>query len=583
MTRAIILILCFLGCSTLVFSKSIGSDTSVVFVKTLPDKLAIYAEKDNIKKGEVTQLSTSDCSGGTIIWDNGSNDRIRTISPLQTTVYSAYCSRRGCNGAVGYFTVNVSDSPLYIQVSDATICQGQYATLNGNGCLGNYVWSNGQNGASIVVQPNETTVYRADCFINGVLSGQSSGVVEVARVPGIAEVQYDREIVLGDSTLITAYCNSGVVWDTISVPSKNRLNPSIWVKPTVATKYSVYCSNGNCISDRVDITIRVKTDGIVLTDGKGFKDSVKVCSGDSLNLKVNGCLSKKFNWIPNVSVSDHYNTIAQVSQLYVVECVDSIYGNHSDSIYVTVLTRPELKFTIEKSSEFVGSTVKINTSGCDAKNIVWFRKSIISNSKISYEYVSDNQVDTVYFSCQGFCKSDTQAVVIQLQLLKPNPEVLTKKICEGNLVRVDSGCPNNSEVGLWVNGTLFNSDSTLVSFPYIKTAKYEIACIDKVTKKFSEKVSFAVLGTGADFKNLIVFPNPFDDFFKISSDGCLEEITIRLYDVEGRLINKNLSYVNEDGLLKVFGDFLATGNYIIQIIKDNTVYATKVIIKQNLN
>lgn len=583
MTRAITFIICFLCCSYAVLCKPFGSDTSVVFVKTLPDRLAIYADKDNIKKGEVTKLSTSDCSGGTIIWDNGSNDRIRTISPLQTTVYSAYCSRRGCNGPVGYFTVKVIDSPLYISVSNASICQGQYSTLTGNGCQGNYVWSNGQNGASIVVQPNETTVYRADCFINGVLSGQSSGVVEVSKVPSIAEVQYSREIVLGDSTLITAYCNSGVLWDTISVPSKNRFKPGIWVKPLVATKYSVYCVNGNCISGRVDFTIRVKTDGILLSDGKGFKDSITVCSGDSLNLKVNGCLSKKYNWMPNVSVSDHYNTIAQVSQLYVVVCLDSVYGNHSDSIYVKVLDRPELKFTIEKSSEFIGSTVKINTSGCEAKNIVWFRKSIIANSKVSYEYISDNQADTVYFSCQGFCKSDTQAVVVQLKLLKPNPEVLTKKICEGNLVFVDSGCPDNSGVGLWVNGTLINSDSTLLSFPYIKSAKYEIACFDKITKKFSEKISFAVLGTGADFKNLIVFPNPFDDFFKISSDGCLEEITIRLYDVEGRLINKNLSYVNEDGLLKVFGDFLASGNYIIQIIKNNTVYGTKVIIKQNLN
>jgi large repetitive protein len=582
MNKAISFIICFLFYSNLVSAKEIVKDTSVVFVKSIPNKLIIYADKSNIKKGEVVTLSTSECSG-TVIWDNGSNEKNRVVSPNQSMVYNAYCSRSGCNGSAGYLTINVSDSPLYVEVSNSTICQGNNVILKANGCIGNYIWSDGQNGQTIVVLPSQTTVYGVDCYINGVLSGQSSGVVEVTRVPDIPEVQYSREILLGDSTLISAYCNSGVVWDTISVSSNNRFKANVWVKPTVATKYTVYCSNGNCVSDRVDFSIRVKTDGIVLTDGKGFKDSVTLCSGDSLRLNVIGCLSNKFNWMPNVSLSDHYNTISQISQLYVVECVDSIYGSHSDSIYVTVLARPELKFTIEKSSEFVGSTVKINTSGCDAKNIVWFRKGIISNSKVSYEYVSDNQLDTVYFSCQGFCKSDTQAVVIQLQLLKPNPEVLTKKICEGNLVTVDSGCPNNSEVGLWVNGTLFNSDSTLVSFPYIKTAKYQIACIDKVTKKFSEKVSFAVLGTGADFKNLIVFPNPFDDFFKISSDGCLEEITIRLYDVEGRLINKNLSYVNEDGLLKVFGDFLATGNYIIQIIKDNTVYATKVIIKQNLN
>ncbi|MDF7820199.1 RICIN domain-containing protein [Runella sp. MFBS21] len=74
---------------------------------TPPGAPSLSANPNTINSGQSTTLSASNCSG-TVNWSTGATGTSISVSPTQTTIYTATCSANGCTSSNGSVTVTVN-------------------------------------------------------------------------------------------------------------------------------------------------------------------------------------------------------------------------------------------------------------------------------------------------------------------------------------------------------------------------------------------------------------------------------------------------------------------------------------------
>jgi gliding motility-associated-like protein len=149
----------------------------------------------SVLAGPVVLVSdTSICEGQSVVvaasgatnysWNNGSSGSSITVSPTNTTSYTVSgTDGSGCTG-VATATVTVNMLPT-ITVADIEICEGDTGILSANGGS-SYLWSTGQTGQNINVNPlNTSTYYLTGTDVNG-CENTDSALVSVNPLPVIS-------------------------------------------------------------------------------------------------------------------------------------------------------------------------------------------------------------------------------------------------------------------------------------------------------------------------------------------------------------------------------------------------------------
>lgn len=80
--------------------------------------------------------------------------------------------------------------------------------------------------------------------------------------------------------------------------------------------------------------------------------------------------------------------------------------------------------------------------------------------------------------------------------------------------------------------------------------------------------------------NLLVTPNPFDEYFSLAfSSDSNEKITVRLYDMRGKRVWKKSAIADVGGTFNLRFDTsnLATGNYVLTLIQGTNIYHKKLV------
>ncbi len=138
-----------------------SSDTDDVLVTVNPLPVATVSDDVTIEEGQSVTLSVS--GGNDYSWNTGSTNQSITVSPSQTTIYSATVYLNDCYDTE---TVTVTVVPLVNADAgeDVEICSEvetgeSSATLVATGGL-YYEWSTGETTQSIVVSPSVTTEYQ---------------------------------------------------------------------------------------------------------------------------------------------------------------------------------------------------------------------------------------------------------------------------------------------------------------------------------------------------------------------------------------------------------------------------------------
>ena len=153
--------------------------------------------------GQTTTLTAS--GGTTYLWSTGATTAAISVSvagPYSVTATSV----AGCSNTA---TVTVTVNPLpTVTATSATICAGQSATLTASGAA-TYLWSNGNNTASIVVSATATTVYSVTGTSLAGCTAVSSGTVVVNGQPQIGSITQSTLCVGNTASLTVNATNTG--------------------------------------------------------------------------------------------------------------------------------------------------------------------------------------------------------------------------------------------------------------------------------------------------------------------------------------------------------------------------------------
>jgi hypothetical protein len=194
---------------------------TVNIVTPSPTSMTVDTPNQTVCAGTSVTLTASNCVGGSIAWSNGVTASSTTVTPTQTTTYTASCTIGSCtnNGqnAVQIVVLNPPNPPVNTMTSQ-TICRGGSVTLFATNCGNDLVWSNGMIGNNITFTPTATATYTAVCRFeecSSTASGAATITVSDCADPSvnITRIEYfiDNDPGFGNGTIVTGYSSAPAV------------------------------------------------------------------------------------------------------------------------------------------------------------------------------------------------------------------------------------------------------------------------------------------------------------------------------------------------------------------------------------
>ncbi len=137
--------------------KATATAAVAVTVNPLPE-VHISGNAIICQNGSTTLTATG---AESYLWSTGSASNSITVAPTASTTYSVVgTDENQCQNSAAVF-VTVNELPEVTVSGDSHICDGETAQLTASGAQ-TYVWSTGNTGATINVNPDETTVYTVE-------------------------------------------------------------------------------------------------------------------------------------------------------------------------------------------------------------------------------------------------------------------------------------------------------------------------------------------------------------------------------------------------------------------------------------
>ena len=434
------------------------SNIITVTVGTTTTPPTIVASSTSICAGQSVTLTASNCNG-TILWSNGATTSSITVTPTNTSSYSAVCKVGQCtSNASNNITVNVGITPTpTIIASKSTICAGESVLLTASNCNGTILWSNGATTSNITITPTNTTTYEVTCTLSN-CSGKASKTITTTPKPETPIVTCGKEkICPGESLTFTAHgCQGTVIW------SNGASGSTMVVAPTVTTTYTAICTINGCSSnpskDAV-ITVSLPTPPTITSTA----DSV--CAGDSVVLSVTNC-DGSILWNTG-STSGTISTSPTVPTTYTVKCIVGICeSSASKTIYIGGQTPTIPQIFANKTSVCGNETAIIIATGCSNGVVLWSNGATGSTITVP--------IGTYTAICKTSCGSSINSNPVTIQATTINPPVITSSttsLCEpGQVTLTATGCIGTV---VWSN----TNTGTSISVNVASTTTFSAACM----------------------------------------------------------------------------------------------------------
>ncbi|WP_341226882.1 SdrD B-like domain-containing protein [uncultured Arcticibacterium sp.] len=433
--------------------------------------------------GSSITLTATNCNG-IVRWSDGQTGNEITVSPVFETTYTANCEEGSClsdaSNAIIIEILNTTPTSPVISCSASRICPGESITLNGLGCEGTVLWSDGSTGESITVSPSVTTVYTASCWIGTCESEISAPATINVGNPFPPQLKCENtQICLGASTTLEAAgCVGTVVWNT------GETGSVINVSPTTMTSYSAFCKGSTCQSEESNvITVGVSNNSITPPTVTTLSN---VCPVETVNL--NDAITSTINTSggsfvfrtensPNSAEVSNATAIATSGTFYVFEnggngCYSA--GAQIDVGIIACESPVDCQINPATASAGTDATVCLSDDsytltgsiGGSAQTSTWttsgtgtfgnamnptteyfYSASDVSNGSVTLT-LTTNDPDG-----EGACTAATSSVTIDINGIDTIPTIDTDKspiICEGDSVTLEA---NETAAGyLWSNG-----------------------------------------------------------------------------------------------------------------------------------
>lgn len=393
-----------------------ASKSTIVNVLPLP-KITINQNTVICQNSSITLFVSGAKS---YIWENGSTDSVRTVTPANTTIYKVTAtSAQGCSDDT-LVLISVAPSISISSFSpDITICPGTstklFVHVNGSNLL--YKWNTNETKDTIQVNPSQTTVYTVTVTtINGCTATKS---ITVTVGNNLNFTVPDVTICTGNSaTLKVMISGSGFLYNW----SNGAKTDSIVVNPTITTNYTVtVTSSTGCVGIKnVIVTVQSK-----LVANAGV--DAHICKGKSILISASGGQIYKWNTGSN---SQFISVSPSISTSYIVT-VSSGSCSAIDTVMIFVHDVP-IANAGKDTTICNGNSINLNASGGD--NYIWNTGE--KNSTLSVNPLLSTTYTVTVSNTFGCSATDEVTVTVT-----PKPLLTISKdtsICGGQTVQLSA-------------------------------------------------------------------------------------------------------------------------------------------------
>jgi uncharacterized repeat protein (TIGR01451 family)/gliding motility-associated-like protein len=497
---------------------------------------------DTICPGEQVKFSVKNCQG-TPYWSTGETTTSIVVSPTVTTAYTVYCQDGVCKSATteGHTITVIPMAVPTITASATAVEPGGTVTLSASGCAGTVIWSandiNGNNkGASIVVRPEGTQTYYAQCqfreclsdpsitivinpgdcvakagtlvAVNGTICGGSSSTVTVAATLNGGLVQPSGY------SLVYLLTKGGVVQQTSATPSfivssdaaeyaiqtlvynanagdKNYFDLSA-VHTGITTTADVLALIGTKCAD-LDKTGAKVTVTVIAPPILSAGSSLTVCLGGPVSITATGCEGGTVIWSDGPYGAVYSTSVYTERWLTAICQIDGCSSKPSAPVHI-VIAAPAIPIIVSNKSEIcVSETLSLTATGCAGGTYIWSDGT--TGSTLTVTPTSDVSYRV---KCKvGTCEGDWSAYTT-IKVGAPSAPTISivggatsTTTCFGAPVTLlAEGCGPNSYV-TWSNNEVGNS----ITVSLASSATFSARCCNSNTCKSvaSNQIAVTVL------------------------------------------------------------------------------------------
>ena len=495
-------------------SATTGSGKSnVISVSVTPTPMPsierCLCSNDTICPGENVKLTVKNCQG-IPHWSTGETKTSIIVSPTATTGYSVYCQDGACtSAATARYTITVIPvAEVTVTASATTIAPGGTVTLYATGCNGTVIWSandiNGNNkGASIVVRPEGTQTYYAQCKFRECLSDPSVTIVInpgdcSAKAGSLAAVNATVCGSTSTTVALAATLNGGLVqpngYSVVYVLTKGATK--VVQQTSTTPQFSVSAGAGQYTihtlvynansSDKDYLNLSLVQPGVTTAadvlaligakcaalDVTGANVTVTaieppvlsaalltVCSSGPVSLSATGCVGGTITWSDGTVGNVYTKAISSNKTLTAICTLNGCTSQPSTGVQVTLGT-PAVPIIVSNSPAVcLGEVVSLTATGCEGGNYIWSdgktvgsTLTIMPNADVSYRV-----------KCKvGDCEGDWSAYTT-IKVGAPSAPTISiagtnnTTVCFGAPITLTAqGCGPNSYV-TWSNNQVGNS------------------------------------------------------------------------------------------------------------------------------
>lgn len=405
------------------------SDTDEVIINVNPLPIVLLNNDTTICSG--TNITLTASGGSSYLWSSGSTGDSVSVSPNTTSTYSVTVTDAGCSVSDNVI-ITVNSPPVVNAGFPMTICSGSSATFTAFGGT-NYVWSSGENTASITVNPPISTTYSVIVLGANGCSASDDVALTVDLTP-IANAGLDQSICNGFSTTLSGMGGTNYSWST------GELTQSISANPVISTTYTLTVTTNSCMATD-EVIINVSNSLIANAGADQF-----ICTGTSANLSGSGGAS--YLWSSGDTSSSI--TIFPIATSTYTLTVSSGLCSATDDIIVSIITPPTPD---AGANQFICIGQSANLLASGGTSYIWSTTDNTASITVSPLLTTTYTVTATLNGCNAI--DSVSVTVYPIPLINAGPDQTT---CTGVTATLTS---TGTGSYLWDNGD--TTASTIVT------------------------------------------------------------------------------------------------------------------------
>jgi hypothetical protein len=462
--------------------------------------------------------------------------------------------------AASTFVLTISPSPpIVVSSNPASFCSVGTSTLTASGST-NYVWMPGNlTGATVVVSPTTTTTYTVTGTNSQGCISTATTTVTVNPLPVVTATSSAASVCVGGSVTLTGGGASSYTWN-------NNVMNAISFVPTATTTYMVTGTDANGCVNTAMTTVTVNPLPTVTANSS----AASVCAGSSVTLTGGGAAT--YTWDNNVI--DAVSFVPTATTTYMVTGTD--VNGCVNTATTTVTVNPLPIVSLGPNIIQCGGTAMLN-AGNMGSTYMWSNASTTQTITVS---ASGTYI--VFVTDVNGCIGTNSVVVTINSIPAVTASASSVVVCVADAVVTLTGTPTG---GVWsgpgVTGSTFSPTSAGVG---LHTAIYSYTdangCegMDSVSIQVNACVGFVenTLANGVS-----VYPNPNNGNFTLGVSANVDELVIKITDIQGRVVYASVDNKVNAGFVKQISlDSQPSGMYLMQILANGEQTTEKISINK---